>query len=114
MIENRKVEIVEEEVEEVIVPSRSVTIKNGEYLDIEYPGKGWVYLGAVDMSKNLTYFGRKLGTENTKYSFSGKTAGTVILHFYKEDLLTNEYIDDYIEVTVLEEKSSNLISLLPF
>ena len=64
------VEAIEEEPEEIIIePSRKVSIKTGEYLDIEYPGKGWVYLGAVDLSKNLNYFGRKLSTENTKYTF---------------------------------------------
>lgn len=90
-----------------IVPSRSVTLKKLEYLDITYPGNGWIYMGITDGSKDLTYFGRKVGTKNTKFSVQAKLPGTKILHFYKNDTLTNTFIDDYIEVVVLDEKGSN-------
>lgn len=93
--------------EKPIVPSRSVTLKKLEYLDITYPGNGWIYMGITDGSKDLTYFGRKVGTENTKFSVQAKLPGTKILHFYKNDTLTNTFIDDYIEVVVLNEKGSN-------
>lgn len=92
-----------------IIPSRTVKIRIGEYLDVEYPGRGWVYLGITDLSKNVTYFGRKLGTENTKYTFLGKEGGTVILHFYKEDVLTGTYIDDYLEVEIDFEKTTSKV-----
>lgn len=91
--------------EKEIVPSRTVTLKNGESLDVEYPGKGWVYLGCTDGSRNLTSAGRKLGEKNTKFTLIARTPGTVILHFYKEDILSGNYIDDYLEVTVKETKS---------
>ncbi len=96
-----------ETVEKEIIPSRSVKIRIGEYLDVEYPGRGWIYIGITDLSKNVTYFGRKLGTENTKYTFLGKKSGTVILHFYKEDVLTDTYIDDYLEVEIEAEKTTS-------
>lgn len=92
---------------EEITPSRKVTLKKMEYLDITYPGQGWIYMGITDGSKDLTYFGRKLGTENTKFTLQARNAGKKIVHFYKNDSLTGQYIDDYIEVEILNQKGSN-------
>lgn len=92
---------------EQIVPSRSVVLKKQEYVDISYPGRGWIYMGITDGSKDLSYFGRKLGTQDTNFTLQAKNEGTKILHFTKNDPLTNEYIDDYIEVEILAEKGSN-------
>jgi len=97
----------EERYVEEITPSRKVTLKKSEYLDIVYPGNGWVFMGLVDGSKDLTYFGRKLGTGQTKFTLQAKNAGTKIVHFYKEDNLTTQTLDDYIEVEILNEKGSN-------
>ena len=92
---------------EEITPSRKVTLKKMEYLDITYPGQGWIYMGITDGSKDLTYFGRKLGTENTKFTLQARNAGKKIIHFYKNDALSGQYIDDYIEVEILNQKGSN-------
>jgi len=101
-------EIINEDSEaEEIIPSRKVTVKKQEYIDITYPGNGWVYMGLTDGSKDLSYFGRKLGTSDTKFTLQAKNAGTKIVHFYKNDALTNRYIDDYIEIEILTEKGSN-------
>ncbi|MCR4580176.1 MAG: outer membrane protein assembly factor BamD [Treponema sp.] len=97
----------QEETEEIIEVSRKVSMKIQEYVDITYPGKGWVYMGLTDGSKALSYFGRKLGTKDTKFTLQAKAAGTKYLHFYKNDTLTGEYIDDFIEVEVIDEKGSN-------
>ncbi|MBP5603542.1 MAG: hypothetical protein J6X78_12525 [Treponema sp.] len=90
----------------VIVPSRSVSLKKGETLSITYPGSGWIYMGSTSEYNNLASRGRKLGTTDTKYTLLAKEPGTQIHHFYKIDNLTGEYIDDYIEVTVLDKKGS--------
>ena len=99
----------EQEIEEEpqIIPSRSVTLNKKEYVDIVYPGSGWIFMGAIDNSKNLTYFGRKLGTQDTKFTLQAKVDGIVILHFYKNDAITGEYIDDYLEVIVLPKNGSS-------
>ncbi|MBR4791650.1 MAG: hypothetical protein IK024_12225 [Treponema sp.] len=97
----------ETEPEPEILPSRSVTLKKGETLVITYPGSGWIYMGSTSEYNNLASRGRKLGTTDTKYTLLAKEAGTQIHHFYKVDNLTGEYIDDYIEVTVLEKKGSS-------
>lgn len=86
--------------EPVITPSRKVTMLNNQYLDIEYPGTGWIYLGEKNNSALMRYFGRKLGSENTLFTLRSREEGTTILHFYKNDALTGHYIDDYLEVEV--------------
>lgn len=101
-------EIIEEpEPEEIIVPSRSVTLRKGENLAIVYPGSGWIYMGSLSEYSNMASKGRKLGSQDTKYTLLAKEAGTQIHHFYKVDNLTGEYIDDYIEITVLDKKGSS-------
>lgn len=101
------VEDESEKVLEEIVPSRKVTMKKSEYLDIVYPGNGWVYMGLTDGSKDMVYNGRKLGTGQTKFTLQAKNAGTKIIHFYKEDNLSDTTLDDYLEVEILDEKGSN-------
>ncbi len=97
----------EAEPEPEILPSRRVSLKKGETLVITYPGNGWIYMGSTSEYNNLASRGRKLGTTDTKYTLLAKEAGTQIHHFYKVDNLTGEYIDDYIEVTVLEKKGNS-------
>lgn len=89
------------------VPSRNITMRIQEYLDVPYPGSGWIYMGLTDGSKGMTYSGRKLGTKDTVFTLQAKEPGTKILHFYRIDPLTGGYIDDYIEVEVLDETGSN-------
>ncbi|MBO4857502.1 MAG: hypothetical protein J5527_03205 [Treponema sp.] len=97
----------EPEPEVIIIPSRSVTLRKGENLAIVYPGSGWIYMGSLSEYNNMASKGRKLGSKDTKYTLLAKEAGTQIHHFYKVDTLTGEYIDDYIEITVLEQKGSS-------
>lgn len=87
---------------EEIVPSRKITIEKNQYLDIEYPGTGWVYLGETDEKMLFAYFGRKLNSSAnvTDFSLKARQEGTALLNFYKLDRLTGEYIEDYLEVTV--------------
>ncbi len=95
------------ETEKEIIPSRSVTLKKFEYLDVTYPGSGWIYMGLTDNSKDIAYFGRKLGTKDTKFTLQARAAGTKIIHFYRNDPLTGQYLDDYIEVIIQSENGSN-------
>ncbi len=95
------------DIEKDITPSRSVTLKKFEYLDVTYPGTGWIYMGLTDNSKDIAYFGRKLGTKDTKFSLQARAAGTKIIHFYRNDSLTGQYLDDYIEVIITAENGSN-------
>lgn len=95
-----------------IKPSRSMTIKKNQYIDITYPGTGWIYLGQKDNKKDFTFFGRKLGGKDTSFTLRAKNPGTYLLHFYKNDPLTNSYIDDYLEVIVENKETSSTEHIL--
>ena len=88
-----------------IAPSRSVTIKKSQYLDVAYAGGGWSYIGESSPDRLMTFFGRASGKDGTVFTLRSKKAGTTLLHFYKSDNLTGEYIDDYLAVTVEDEPS---------
>lgn len=94
---------------ELVTPSRSVNIKINQYLDVTYPGTGWTYIGETDKNDLFNYFGRKLGTKNTTFSLRAKKAGKTILHFYKNDALTGQYIDDYLAVNIENKKSTGRV-----
>lgn len=93
--------------ENEIKPSRSVEIKNHQYLDVTYPGAGWVYMGeGVSKGKKIAFKGRKLGETQTQFTLRAQRTGTALLHFYKNDVLSGNYIDDYMEVVVTDEVAS--------
>ncbi|MBO5235635.1 MAG: hypothetical protein J6B32_00780 [Spirochaetaceae bacterium] len=88
--------------------SRTVTMDNRQFLDIVYPGSGWIYMGEVPSNTELlTYFGRKLNDSDTVFTLRSVSPGTTILHFYKQDILSASYIDDYIEVTITDVVSKS-------
>ena len=99
--------------EEFVVPSRSVIMDKEQYLDIRYPGTGWVYLGEVTKDGNsigtpsLTYFGRRRTSEDTSFTMKSTKPGTTILHFYKQDVLSATFIDDFLEVTITDKIAQN-------
>ncbi|WP_407428412.1 hypothetical protein [Treponema sp.] len=102
-------ELTPEPESEVISPSRSVSVKLNQYLDVTYPGTGWVYIGESEQTSLFNYFGRKIGTGNTTFALRAKKSGKTLLHFYKNDLLTGEYIDDYLEVNVENLKAQGRV-----
>ncbi len=94
------------------VPSRSITIAQNQYVDVEYPGKGWLYLGETDNTTFLRYFGHTL-TSNTVFTLRAKSQGKAILHFYKIDSLTGDAINDYLEVVISGKTNSDEHLLAP-
>ena len=82
-------------------------MKNNQYLDVVYPGNGWAYLGETEDNNRITFFGRKLGNGDTSFTLRSRKPGESILHFYKNDNLTGEYIDDYLLVKVSEDAAKN-------
>lgn len=90
-----------------IVPSRSVAMKNGQYLEVTYPGRGWAFLGDDTSKERLSFMGRRLSREDTTFTLRSKKGGTTLLHFYKNDALTGQYIDDWLEVQISEEMAAD-------
>lgn len=95
-------EILSETTDEttIIVPSRSVELQRNQYLDVVYPGMGWIYLGEADGTTLLKYSKREIGTDETIFTLQAKEEGAANLHFYKNDALTGSYIEDFLSVTV--------------
>ncbi len=93
----------------VIVPSREVTVKKNQYLDVTYPGSGWVYIGENQQTPLFRYFGRKIGSDNTSFTLRSISSGSTLLHFYKNDALTGNYIDDYLQVFVTDEAADSSV-----
>lgn len=92
-------------------PSRTMTAKKNQLIEVEYPGRGWIYQGNIDeegnidtKQKNFVFGGRKLGAENQTFSIRARNSGKYLLHFYKNDSLTGTYIDDYLEINVENEE----------
>lgn len=88
-----------------VVPSRSVTIGLGQYLEVEYPGNEWIYLGEAEESNHLRYYGRRLERDSTVFTLRSKDVGSVLLHFYCIDPLDGTSISDYLEV-IIEDRTT--------
>lgn len=95
-------------------PSRSMVVKKGQAFEVVYPGRGWIYQENIDSdgnidtrNRNFIFGGRKLGVENQVFTLRSRSPGKYFLHFYKNDALTDEYIDDYLEVFVEDEVASS-------
>lgn len=95
------------QVSEEKTPSRSVQIKNNQFLEINYPGKGWIYLGEVERQNLLIFNNRKILGDNTTFTLKSKKSGTAILHFYKNDALSGKFIDDYLQVEIQNESATD-------
>lgn len=90
-----------------IVPSRKISIKLGEKILITYPGLNWKFYGITDNSKDVELIERNKIRTNTTFEFITKNSGIKILHFYKFDNVTQNYIDDFIEIEIITENSED-------
>ncbi len=83
-----------------IVPTRSMVINNNQILKVSYPGTGWIFLGDEYDSETLIFNKRDIYDDSTEFFFKTMESGTALLNFYKQDLLTNEQINDYLLVEI--------------
>lgn len=90
-----------------VIPSRAMEVKNNQYIDITYPGTGWVYLGEVERENHFIFCGRKINEDSTTFTLQSRKSGSAILHFYKNDNLSKKYIDDYIEISINTESATD-------
>lgn len=108
--ENQQDEISQSELEILyanIVPSRKISIKLGEKILITYPGLNWKFYGITDNSKDVELIERNKIRTNTTFEFITKNSGIKILHFYKFDNVTKNYIDDFIEIEIISENTED-------
>lgn len=89
---------------EVATPTRSMIMNNNQKLLVVFPGTGWIFLGDEYDSNTLIFDKRNIYDNSTEFIFRSSESGEALLHFYKQDLLTNEAINDYLLVTVNPKK----------
>lgn len=83
-----------------VVPSRSVTVPRDGILEVWYPGTGWVYLGDASGLVGITYDTRKIENRDTLFTFRARRSGNYILEFSRYDVLTDDFMQDALSVTV--------------
>ena len=83
-----------------IEPTRTMDIKKNQILQVSFPGTGWLFLGDEYNSDTLTFEKRDIYETQTDFQLKSVQSGTALLHFFKQDMLTNEAINDYLLVTV--------------
>ena len=98
-------ESVEVAKKEDVVPSRTMRLKRNQYVDIVYPGSGWIYLGEVDGAEHFSFQGKSVSDKECVFTLRSKKPGNTILHFYKNDVLTGKNIDDYIAIEIGNENA---------
>lgn len=85
-----------------VVPSRSVVVPADGILEVWYPGTGWVYLGDASGLVGVAYETRKIDDRDTLFSFRARKTGSYLLEFSRYDVLTDEFIQDALSVTVTD------------
>lgn len=88
-------------------PSRDMKMQKNQFLEVSYPGSGWIYLGDDTGRESFSYMGRKIGSTETVFTLRSKLEGEALLHFYKNDALTGTVIDDYLKVIVQGKSTTN-------
>jgi len=87
-----------------IKENRSMVMNNNQKLLVSFPGTGWIYLGDEYNSDIFIFDKRDIFEDSTDFTLKSNNSGTALLHFFKQDLLTNEPINDYLLVTVNPKK----------
>lgn len=89
------------------IPSRDMKMQKNQFLEVSYPGLGWIYLGDDTGRESFSYMGRKIGSTETVFTLRSKLEGEALLHFYKNDALTGTVIDDYLKIIVQGKSTTN-------
>lgn len=89
------------------IPSRDMKMQKNQFLEVSYPGSGWIYLGDDTGRESFSYMGRKIGSTETVFTLRSKFEGEALLHFYKNDALTGTVIDDYLKIIVQGKSTTN-------
>lgn len=89
-------------VQETIAPTQK-TVKNQQFIEIQYPGTGWIYLGEEGNENFVSYIGRKTVNGNTVFSIKTQKPGLTRLEFYKSDPLSQTFLEDSLELIISDK-----------
>jgi hypothetical protein len=74
----------------------------GQLVEIPFRGINWVYLGELGNRLGIAYDSRRLDPEGQSFVFRAEAPGTYALKFYRQDLLRDYLLNDYVQVIVEE------------
>ncbi len=96
-----------DEIRQPVTISQTVEAFIDNYVDITLPGQGWIYLGETNETTPpvLDFIARYIDGDDTLFNFYATNIGSTILHFYKQDVIADEYLDEYIEVVIQDFKT---------
>lgn len=97
---SNQTEVLENEENEKIVPSRTVYAAKNQTILVSYPGNNWVYLGELESQSIVAFKGKTFSDNLTTFKILPQNEGCTVLHFYKLDTISGKYIDDYLEVVI--------------
>ena len=90
-----------------IVTKQIINAAVFEKLDISLDGQGWIYL-PEDSNKSIEYSGRKFTDARTIYTFIPKNEGDYILRFQYQDLSSNIFNVEEIDLKIVKIDGENL------
>ncbi|MGP1588018.1 MAG: hypothetical protein ACTTHG_06725 [Treponemataceae bacterium] len=96
-----------------IEPSRQVIANQGQSIIFNYPDNGWIYLGEVEITGIISFKEKKFSDGKTSFTVIPQKNGETILHFYKMDNLSQNYIDDYVRVIIAGVDSKKSVVYAP-
>ncbi len=101
-----------EEIRQPVIISQTVEAFKDDYVDITLPGQGWIYLGETKETNPpiLDFTARYINGDDTLFNFYAENVGNTILHFYKQDVIADEYVDEYVEVIIRNFNTPNIPS----
>ena len=97
---NSDLDVDDIESQESVLPSRSVCVNKNQMIIVNYPGTGWVFLGELESLSLVAFRGKTFENDLTSFKLLPQKEGRTVLHFYKLDAISGNYIDDYLEVIV--------------
>lgn len=98
---------VHKEITKTVVSERDISAPVLDKLDISLEGMGWIYLPDKN-NESIEYIGRKFTNESTVYLFIPTAEGHFNLTFQFQDLKSDNYIVEKINLKILKNQEDKL------
>jgi hypothetical protein len=82
--------------------SRELRVVVGQFFEIPYRGKGWIFLGEMNSSRGISFDSRRVDDEGQTFVFRALNEGEYFVKFNKQDFVNNYYVNDTVKVIVGE------------
>jgi hypothetical protein len=93
-------------------PARTVSADTGSVVELPFEGTGWVYLGEQTGQPGIRYDSRRTDTAGQTFVLHADENGEYLLKFYRQDLLRDNIINDYVRLVVREAAATPELAAL--